>query len=166
MTPTIGSGYCSVGRHHSTGVDEEGRKCCILLATKMQGTYLSGAGGQEPTIFDFDLDIVCFILSFFLWVLLVSCLLGFGFCRDSLSIWSMYLDKYVRGSHLFSFFVWGTRFASVTVCIIFCFSCVSSWGNLPLQSYWRSLSCDHGLHCSDELMWEQQQQQHVTPDLS
>ena len=25
-------------------------------------------------------------------------------------------------------------------------------GNLPLQSYW-SLSCDHGLHCSDELMW-------------
>ena len=33
----------------------------------------------------------------------------------------------------------------------------SSWGNLPLQSYW-SLSCDHGLHCSHELMWEQQQQ--------
>ena len=27
--------------------------------------------------------------------------------------------------------------------------------NLPLQSYW-SLSCDHGLHCSDELMREQQ----------
>ena len=30
------------------------------------------------------------------------------------------------------------------------------WGNLPLQSYW-SLSCDHALHCSDELMWGQQQ---------
>ena len=24
---------------------------------------------------------------------------------------------------------------------------------------WWSLSCDHGLHCSNELMWEQQQQQ-------
>ena len=35
----------------------------------------------------------------------------------------------------------------------FCF-----WGNLaPLQSSW-SLSCDHGLHCNDELVWEQQQQ--------
>ena len=34
-------------------------------------------------VFDFDLDIVCFILSF-LWVL--CCLLGFGFSRDSFSI--------------------------------------------------------------------------------
>ena len=32
----------------------------------------------------------------------------------------------------------------------------SSCGNLPLQIYW-SLSCDHGLHCSDEEMWKQQQ---------
>ena len=46
---------------------------------------------------------------------------------------------------------------SVIVCIIFCFYLFSSWGNLPLQSYW-SLFCDHGLHCCDELMWEQQQQ--------
>ena len=30
-------------------------------------------------------------------------------------------------------------------------SAFPSWGNLPLQSYWR-LSCDHGLHCSDELV--------------
>ena len=30
----------------------------------------------------------------------------------------------------------------------------TGWGNLALQSYW-SPSCDHGLHCSDELMWEQ-----------
>ena len=29
--------------------------------------------------------------------------------------------------------------------------CFSSSGNLPLQSYW-SLPCDHGLHCSDELI--------------
>ena len=34
----------------------------------------------------------------------------------------------------------------------------SSWGNLPLQRFW-SLSHDHGLQCSDELMWEQQRQQ-------
>ena len=39
------------------------------------------------------------------------------------------------------------------------FICFSSWGNLPLQSYWRSLSCDHGLHCTHDLMWEQRQQQ-------
>ena len=54
------------------------------------------------------------------------------------------------------YFVWGVRFVSDIVCIISCFL-FSSWGNLPLQSYW-SLSCDHGLHCGDEFMWEQQQQ--------
>ena len=32
----------------------------------------------------------------------------------------------------------------------------SSWGSLPLQSC-RSLFCDHGLHCSHEFMWGQQQ---------
>ena len=36
------------------------------------------------------------------------------------------------------------------MCIIFCFYLFSSWGNLPLQSYW-SLSCDPELLCSDEL---------------
>ena len=41
------------------------------------------------------------------------------------------------------------RFASVSVWIILCFFLFSSWGNFPLQSYW-SLSCDRGLHCSDE----------------
>ena len=40
--------------------------------------------------------------------------------------------------------------------LLFCIR-FSSWGNLPLQSYW-SLSCDHGLLCSDGLTWEQQQQ--------
>ena len=40
--------------------------------------------------------------------------------------------------------------------IVLGFYLFSSWGNLPLQSYW-SLSCDHGLHCSDELTWGQQQ---------
>ena len=46
---------------------------------------------------------------------------------------------------------------------ISCFYSFPSWGNFPLQSYW-SLSCDHGLHCSHELMREQQQQQ--SPDIS
>ena len=70
-----------------------------------------------------------------------------------------YLDTgtYVRWSHLF-IFVWGRiRFASVIMCMIFCFYLFSSWGNFPLQSYW-SLSCDHRRRCSDGLMWKQQQQ--------
>ena len=47
-----------------------------------------------------------------------------------------YLDTYVRWSHLFVF-VWGTRFVSFIVCITFRFFIFfSSWGNLPLQSYW------------------------------
>ena len=53
------------------------------------------------------------------------------------------------------FFVWGIRFVSAIVCIVSCFYLFSPWGNFPLQSYW-SLSCDHGLHCSHELLWEQQ----------
>ena len=60
----------------------------------------------------------------------------------------MYLDTYVRWSHLY-IFVWWTRFVSV-VCNISCFYLFSSWGNFPLQSYW-SLSCDHGLHFNDVL---------------
>ena len=81
------------------------------------------------------------------------------YCCDSFSI-LVYLDTYVWWSHI-SIFVWGIRFVSVIVCIIFCFYLFSSWGNFPLQSYW-SLFCDHGLHCSDEWMWEQQQQQVCT----
>ena len=56
-------------------------------------------------------------------------------------------------------FVWGERFVSVIVCIIFYYYLFPSWATevtLILQSYW-SLSCDNGLHCSDELMSEQQQ---------
>ena len=72
--------------------------------------------------FDFDLDSVCFHSVFFLWVL--CCLLGFGFYCDSFSIWYIYiymnLDTYVRWSHIF-IFVWGMRFVSVIVRIIFCF---------------------------------------------
>ena len=105
--------------------------------------------------FDFDLDSVCFHPVFFLRV--IRCLLGFGFCCDSFSILVWYqicilIRTYV--DRTFLFFVWGIRFVSVIVCIIFCFYLFSSWGNFPLQSYW-SLSCDHGLHCSDELMREQ-----------
>ena len=68
--------------------------------------------------------------------------------------YNMYLDTYVRWSHHFYFCL------RYTICFSHCeyyllFYLLPSWGNLPLQSYW-SLSCDHGLHCSDELMWEQQ----------
>ena len=40
-----------------------------------------------------------------------------------------------------SILVWGIRFVSVIVCIIFCFYLFSSWGDLhlPLQSYWELL---------------------------
>ena len=48
--------------------------------------------------------------AFFLWVL--CCLLGVGFCCDSLAH-DMYFDTYVRWSHLFIYF-WGIRFVSVT----------------------------------------------------
>ena len=51
---------------------------------------------------------------------------------------------------------WDMRFVSAIVCIVFCFNLFSSWGNLPIESYW-SLSCDHGLHCSHDSMWEQEQ---------
>ena len=37
------------------------------------------------------------------------------------------------------FFVWGIRFVSVIVCITLCFYFFSSWGNVPLQSYWSLL---------------------------
>ena len=69
-------------------------------------------------------------------------------------VYNMYLNTYVRWSHHFYFCL------RYTICFSHCeyyllFYLLPSWGNLPLQSYW-SLSCDHGLHCSDELMWEQQ----------
>ena len=76
-----------------------------------------------------------------------------GFCCDPFSIW--YVFWYVRD--LTILFVWGIRFVSVMVVYyLLFFICFSSWGNIPLQSYW-SLPCDHGLHCTDELTLEQQQ---------
>ena len=61
--------------------------CCLLpsffLALLML-TYLYFFLLFLP-FFDFDSDIVCFQPVFFLWV--VCCLLGFGFCCDSFSIW-------------------------------------------------------------------------------
>ena len=71
--------------------------------------------------------------------------------------YDMHLDTYVWYADLaFQLFFWGIRFVSV-YCGYYLpfFTCFSSWGFLPLKSYW-SLSCDHGLHCSDELMWQQQ----------
>ena len=57
-------------------------------------------------------------------------------------------------SHTISpfFFVWGIRSVSVIVYFIFCVNLLPSWGNIPHQSCW-SLSCDRGLRCSDEFIW-------------
>ena len=105
--------------------------------------------------FDFDLDVVCFILSFYcryyaLYSVSVSVATRLAYDMMKLS------DAYVRWSHLF-IFVWGNDVCQLLCVrgIIFCFYLFSSWGNLPLQICW-SLSCDHGLHCSDEFMWEQE----------
>ena len=67
--------------------------------------------------------------------------------------------QYERWPHLFFYFclkVYDLLHLCVLSSVLPYLS--SSWGNLPLQSqsYW-SLSCDHGMHCSDESMWEQQQ---------
>ena len=111
-----------------------------------------------PSLFRFRFGHRMFHSVFFLRVL--CCLLCCGFCCDSFIIWyiyfdvSWYLDTYVRWSHLLIFVL---RF---TICfgyycvhyLLFLFVFLLS-GSLPLQSYW-SLSCDHGLHCSDEFMWE------------
>ena len=64
----------------------------------------------------------------------------------------MYRDSYTYADLTFLFLFWYIRFC-FSYCVYYLFS---SRGNLPLQSYW-SLSYDHGLHCNDELMWEQQQ---------
>ena len=110
-----------------------------------------------PPLFRFfavDLDIVCFTLSscVSLWVLAVSSVSVSAATRLA---HDMYLDAYVRWSQLL-IFVWGTvSDLFQLLCILSSvFSDFFSWGNILLQSYW-SLSCDHGLHCRDEFMWEQ-----------
>ena len=75
-------------------------------------------------------------------------------CRLSYDMICILIRTY---TDLTFYFVWGIRFVLVIVCISSVFICFFSRGILPLHSYW-SLSCDHGLHCSDELMSEQQQQ--------
>ena len=56
--------------------------------------------------------------------------------------------------------VWSTPGTAIwfiyCVCYLVFLVLISSWGSLPLQSYW-SLSCDRGLHCSYELIWEHQE---------
>ena len=77
----------------------------------------------------------------------------------------MYRLTYVHWSHIF-IFVWGIRFVSVIVCIFFCFLiCFTAVIFRSRFSCW-SLPCDHGLHCSDELMWEQQQRCWLANSLS
>ena len=117
--------------------------------------------------FDFDFDIACFILSFSCGYYAVSSVsvsaatrLAYALRMIPIYQVCMYLDTCVRT--LISPLYVCLRY---TICfsyrfIIFSFHLFSSWGNFPLQSYlYWSLFCDHGLHCSHELMWEQQQQQ-------
>ena len=99
-----------------------------------------------PSLHRFRLGHRLFYPVFFLWVL--CCLLGFGFCCDSFSIWYT-VSWYVRT--LISPFNFCLRH---TICFSYCvhyllFLFSACWGNFPLQSYW-----SHGLHCSDELMWD------------
>ena len=109
-----------------------------------------------PSLFRFQFgQRFFFILSFSCGYYAVSSVSVSAATRSAYSyVWYiyMYLDTYVRWSHIF-ILDWGIRFVSVIVCFTFCFYLFSSWGNFPLQSYW-SLSCDHGLHCSHDLMWE------------
>ena len=80
--------------------------------------------------FDFDLDIVCFVLSF-------SC--GYYAVSSVLVSAATRLAYYISIRTLISpflFLVWGVRFILVILCIILGFYLFSSWGNVPLQNYW------------------------------
>ena len=87
---------------------------------------------------------------------------SFGYCVvSSFSVpaatrwaYDMFLFTYVRWFHVLIFLRYTIFFSYCEYCLLFLF--VFSWGNCPRQSF-RSLSCDHGLHWSDELMWEPQQ---------
>ena len=115
--------------------------CCLLFFPSCGAYFFYSSFPFSTSIW----TSVCFHPVFFLWVL--CCLIGFGFCCDSFSILVWYPCILVRTYADLTFFVlvWGIRLVSVIVCIIFRVYLFSSWGNLPLQSYW-SLSCDHGLH--------------------
>ena len=94
---------------------------------------------------------------------------GSSFCCDSFSVWYG-SETFVRWSHLFCFFFWGVRFVSVVVCTRMNTSVWYAYYLLfficfPPEVIFNPellgpLSCDHGLHCSHELMWEQQQHTH------
>ena len=67
--------------------------------------------------------------------------------------YDMYLDTYVRWYHLFYFCLMYTicfSFSVYYLLFIFVFT------EVIFRARCWSPSCDHGLHCSDELMWEQQ----------
>ena len=119
--------------------------------------------------FDFDLDIVRFILSFSsagyysrtMLFSLVSVSVATRLAYDT------YIDTVRTYADItFLFFLSEVYQVPGKICFSYCvyyplfLFVFLMWGNLPLQSYW-SLSCGHGLHCSDELMWDKQQQQRV-----
>ena len=112
--------------------------------------------------FDFDLDMVCFILSFSCEYYAVS---SVSISAATRLAYDVYLDTYVRWYHLF-IFVWGIRLVSVIVCIIFVlllFLLSSFFICFPLEVIFRSRvigACPVTTDCvvrTDELMWEQQQ---------
>ena len=86
---------------------------CCLLSCVLEVDFLFSL---LLPFFDFDLYVVFFILSFSCGFYAVSSVLVSAATRLA---YDMYLDTYVRWSHLF--FVWGIRFASVIVCSMFCF---------------------------------------------
>ena len=68
------------------------------------------------------------------------------------------MDPKIKYSPMFIFCLrYSIRFVSLIVCTYYLFFLFVFPPEviLPLQSYW-SLSCDHGLHCGHELLWEQQ----------
>ena len=130
--------------------------CCLLSCVVDVDLFFISS---LPSLFRFRSGHRLFHPVFFLRVL--CCLLGFGFCCDSFNIWYICTLIYTYVRALISPFCFSSevydllQLLGLLSTVLFVFL---PWGNLPLQSYW-STSCDHGLHCSDELIWEQQQQQ-------
>ena len=121
--------------------------CVLSFLALLMLTYLTFS--YLPSLFRFRLGHRLLHPVFFLWLL--CCLLGFGLCCNSFNIRMICIPIRTHADLTFYFCLRYTICFSYVLCVlssVFYLFCSS--GNLPLQSYW-SLSCDHGLHCSDEL---------------
>ena len=154
----LGAGFCYSlisSRRHTPPAPLRAWDMCIPLACCFLSCVLNVDLFYFSSLpfFDFDLDIVCFILSFSCGYYAVSSVSVSAATRLA---YDMYLDTYVCWSQPFYFIVWGTRFFfSVIVCFISCFYLFSSWGDLPHQIYLEPVLGPR-LHCNDEFMWEQE----------